>query len=89
MSELADEADSKSVVGNYVWVQVPLPAFYFALECLYLQHSCRCTNENREKLGKLNQYKTIIKSLALSKEMPGIYFLYYFKNNCIYALAYF
>ena len=26
MSELADEADSKSVVGNYVWVQVPLPA---------------------------------------------------------------
>ena len=26
MSELADEADSKSVVGNHVWVQVPLPA---------------------------------------------------------------
>ena len=24
---MADEADSKSVVGNYVWVQVPLPAF--------------------------------------------------------------
>lgn len=23
---MADEADSKSVVGNYVWVQVPLPA---------------------------------------------------------------
>ena len=23
---MADEADSKSVVGNNVWVQVPLPA---------------------------------------------------------------
>ena len=29
MSELADEADSKSVVGNYVWVQVPLPAISY------------------------------------------------------------
>ena len=28
MSELADEADSKSVVGNNVWVQVPSPAVY-------------------------------------------------------------
>ena len=28
MSELADEADSKSVGGNVVWVQVPLPASY-------------------------------------------------------------
>jgi hypothetical protein len=27
VSELADEADSKSVVGNNVWVQVPPPAF--------------------------------------------------------------
>ena len=27
MSELADEADSKSVDGNIVWVQVPLPAY--------------------------------------------------------------
>ncbi len=26
VSELADEADSKSVVGNNVWVQVPSPA---------------------------------------------------------------
>ena len=26
LSELADEADSKSVDGNIVWVQVPLPA---------------------------------------------------------------
>ena len=25
---MADEADSKSVVGNYVWVQVPPPAFF-------------------------------------------------------------
>lgn len=25
---MADEADSKSVVGNHVWVQVPLPAVY-------------------------------------------------------------
>ncbi len=25
---MADEADSKSVVGNHVWVQVPLPAFF-------------------------------------------------------------
>lgn len=23
---MADDADSKSVVGNHVWVQVPLPA---------------------------------------------------------------
>ena len=29
MSELADEADSKSVVGNYVRVLVPLPAVNF------------------------------------------------------------
>ena len=29
MSELADEADSKSVVGNHVRVQVPLPALIF------------------------------------------------------------
>ncbi len=29
MSELADEADSKSVDGNIVWVQVPLPAEVF------------------------------------------------------------
>ena len=29
MSELADEADSKSVDGNIVWVQVPLPALTF------------------------------------------------------------
>ena len=28
VSELADEADSKSVVGNHVWVQVPLPALF-------------------------------------------------------------
>ena len=28
MSELADEADSKSVDGNIVWVQVPLPALF-------------------------------------------------------------
>ena len=27
MSELADEADSKSVDGNIVWVQVPLRPF--------------------------------------------------------------
>ncbi len=26
VSELADEADSKSVDGNIVWVQVPSPA---------------------------------------------------------------
>ena len=25
---MADEADSKSVVGNHVWVQVPLPALH-------------------------------------------------------------
>ncbi len=32
MSELADEADSKSVDGNIVWVQVPLPALASADE---------------------------------------------------------
>lgn len=25
---MADDADSKSVAGDRVWVQVPLPAFY-------------------------------------------------------------
>ena len=33
---MADEADSKSVVGNYVRVQVPLPALYI-LETKLLQ----------------------------------------------------
>lgn len=33
---MADEADSKSVVGNHVWVQVPLPAFIFLLKALIL-----------------------------------------------------
>ena len=28
MSELADETDSKSVVGDSVWVRVPLPAAF-------------------------------------------------------------
>ena len=31
MSELADEADSKSVGGNVVWVQVPLPAVHIKM----------------------------------------------------------
>ena len=34
MSELADEADSKSVGGNTVWVQVPLPAVGAELKVL-------------------------------------------------------
>ncbi len=29
---MADEADSKSVVGNHVWVQVPSPAVWKSLE---------------------------------------------------------
>ncbi len=29
---MADEADSKSVVGNHVWVQVPSPAVLKSLE---------------------------------------------------------
>ena len=29
---MADEADSKSVVGNHVWVQVPLPALFIKRE---------------------------------------------------------
>ena len=36
MSELADEADSKSVDGNIVWVQVPLPAVCIIAEPLDL-----------------------------------------------------
>lgn len=32
MSELADEADSKSVDGNIVWVQVPSPAVNKGME---------------------------------------------------------
>lgn len=31
---MADEADSKSVVGNHVWVQVPPPALYIMLETM-------------------------------------------------------
>ena len=31
---MADEADSKSVVGNHVWVQVPSPAVI----CYYKEH---------------------------------------------------
>ena len=31
---MADEADSKSVDGNIVWVQVPLPAFIRMPEAL-------------------------------------------------------
>ena len=31
---MADEADSKSVVGNYVWVQVPPPAVYKHIEII-------------------------------------------------------
>ena len=29
MSELADETDSKSVIREGVWVQVPLPALFY------------------------------------------------------------
>ncbi len=28
---MADDADSKSVAGNRVWVQVPLPALFYDL----------------------------------------------------------
>ena len=31
---MADEADSKSVVGNHVWVQVPSPALLKIAETL-------------------------------------------------------
>lgn len=38
---MADEADSKSVDGDIVWVQVPLPALFFGkckvLEAPYLR----------------------------------------------------
>ena len=44
---MADEADSKSVVGNHVWVQVPSPAgkerhSYFL--CLFLMCAEHGTN---------------------------------------------
>ena len=38
MSELADEADSKSVDGNIVWVQVPLPAYKRPQVFLFAAH---------------------------------------------------
>ena len=37
---MADDADSKSVVGNHVWVQVPPPAFFkkqYFLLLIFLQ----------------------------------------------------
>ena len=30
---MADAADSKSAVGNYMWVQVPPPAFFSTEVC--------------------------------------------------------
>lgn len=41
MSELADETDSKSVVGDYVWVQVPLGLFK---NCLQFFDKCAIVN---------------------------------------------
>ena len=35
---MADEADSKSVVGNNVWVQVPLPAGKLKMRDLLIPH---------------------------------------------------
>ena len=34
---MADDADSKSVVGNHVWVQVPPPALYSRSQILITQ----------------------------------------------------
>ena len=36
---MADDADSKSVVGNHVWVQVPLPALKIKLcDIVYIEN---------------------------------------------------
>ncbi len=41
---MADDADSKSVVGNHVWVQVPLPALKVKLsnhvKRMFKAHDC-------------------------------------------------
>ena len=42
LSELADETDSKSVVGNRVWVRVPQLAVDESPESLYLYGSPGC-----------------------------------------------
>ena len=53
---MADDADSKSVVGNHVWVQVPLPAlkkslifegFFCAITFIFGSDLCRGTRQGR------------------------------------------
>ena len=60
MSELADEADSKSVGGNVVRVQVPPPALYNELlwdPLQYLQgFLCYRIGCRREKYGLRNYH---------------------------------
>ena len=56
---MADEADSKSVVGNHVWVQVPSPAV------INLDFT-RCSEVSNQKVIK----KVINKSKNTGKESP-------------------
>ena len=46
---MADAADSKSAVGDYVWVQVPSPAFQNPLFTCFIRV---LENQNHEKEGE-------------------------------------
>ena len=53
---MADDADSKSVVGNHVWVQVPPPALNLFQKALELQGLFCFINIDGVKKGqKLSQ----------------------------------
>ena len=88
---MADEADSKSVVGNYVRVQVPLPALYIiirnetaakvdsqiAFATVFLCTEIKADNSFCNFIT-INHH--IFTRISKCKEMPGIHIDNYRKN---------